>query len=161
MFRTVFPSIIRSSRLHTATGMCQTGTAVCCKRVAVSVWHMPVAAGTVLNSWRWTERPPKRTLASRWQYLFDIYLLLYVQSWTPDDGRKGRPKHVQCYPKNKINLRSCCILLDLLQKQNVSFEEILKKDSNSIFKSVRWKYGTHNIGEMATERRHTLLLLPL
>jgi hypothetical protein len=55
-------------------------------------------------------------LASRQQCLFDIYLLLYVQSWTPDDGRKDRPKHVECYPKNKINLRSCCILLDLPQK---------------------------------------------
>jgi hypothetical protein len=29
MFRTVFPSIIRRSRLHTATGICQTDTAVC------------------------------------------------------------------------------------------------------------------------------------
>jgi len=29
------------------------------------------------------------------QYLFDRYLLLYVQSRTPDDGRKHRPKHVE------------------------------------------------------------------
>jgi len=34
-------------------------------------------------------------LASSWQYLFDIRLLLYVQYWTPDDGRKDRPKHVE------------------------------------------------------------------
>jgi len=43
--------------------------------------------------------------------------LLYVQSWTPDDGRKDRPtfhpKHVQCYYK-KINLRHWCIWLVLL-----------------------------------------------
>jgi len=26
--------------------------------------------------------------------LFDIYPMLYVQSRTPDDGRKDRPKHV-------------------------------------------------------------------
>jgi len=26
-------------------------------------------------------------------------VLLYVQSWTPDDGRKVRPKHVECYSK--------------------------------------------------------------
>jgi hypothetical protein len=38
------------------------------------------------------------------QYLFDICLLQYVQSLTPDDGRKDRPKHVECY-SNKINLR--------------------------------------------------------
>jgi len=35
-------------------------------------------------------------LAHRQQYLFDIRLLLYVQSWTADDGRKDRPKHVEC-----------------------------------------------------------------
>jgi hypothetical protein len=42
MFRTVFPSIIRSSRLH-------------------------------------------------------IEQQVYVQSWTPDDGRKDRPKDAECY----------------------------------------------------------------
>jgi len=40
-----------------------------------------------------------RTLASSWQYLFDTCLLLYVQSWTPDDGRKDSPKHVECDSK--------------------------------------------------------------
>jgi len=29
------------------------------------------------------------------QYLYDIHLMLYVQTWTPDDGRKDRPKHVE------------------------------------------------------------------
>ena len=37
------------------------------------------------------------SLASSQQNLFDIYLLLYVQSL--DDGRKDRPKHVECYTK--------------------------------------------------------------
>jgi len=32
--------------------------------------------------------------------LYDIYLMLYVQSWTPDDGRKDRPKHVEWYSIN-------------------------------------------------------------
>jgi len=40
-------------------------------------------------------------LASRQQYLFDKCLLLYVQSWTADDGRKDRPKHVECHSKIK------------------------------------------------------------
>ena len=40
-------------------------------------------------------------LASSQLYLFDICLLLYVQSWTHDDGRKDRPKHVECYCKIK------------------------------------------------------------
>ena len=30
-----------------------------------------------------------------------ICLLLYVQSLTPDDGRRDRPKHVGCHPKIK------------------------------------------------------------
>jgi len=33
------------------------------------------------------------------QYLSDICLLLYVRSSTPEDGRKDRPKHVECYSK--------------------------------------------------------------
>jgi hypothetical protein len=33
--------------------------------------------------------------------VYDIYLMLYVQSWTPDDGRKDRPKHVQWYSINR------------------------------------------------------------
>ena len=40
-------------------------------------------------------------LASRQQYLPDICLLLYVQSWTADDGRKDRPKQVECHSKIK------------------------------------------------------------
>ena len=43
-------------------------------------------------------------LASGQQYLFDICLLQYAQSLTPDLGRKDRLKHVRCY-SNKINLR--------------------------------------------------------
>ena len=33
--------------------------------------------------------------------LYDIYLMLYVQTLTPDDGRKDRPKHVDCCSKIK------------------------------------------------------------
>jgi len=40
-------------------------------------------------------------LVSSWQYLFDVGLLLYVQSLTPDDGRKDRQKHVECHSKIK------------------------------------------------------------
>jgi len=35
------------------------------------------------------------------QNRYDIYLMLYVQSWTPDYGRKDRPKHVECYSEMK------------------------------------------------------------
>ena len=33
-----------------------------------------------------------------------MYLMLYVQYWTPDDGRKDRPKHVEWY---SLNLKNC------------------------------------------------------
>ena len=35
------------------------------------------------------------------QNLYDIYLMLYAQSYTPDDGRRDRPKHVECCSKIK------------------------------------------------------------
>ena len=50
-----------------------------------------------------TARDICQTACSR-QYLFDICLLHYVQSLTPDDGRTDCPKHVECY-SNKISLR--------------------------------------------------------
>jgi hypothetical protein len=75
MFRTIFPSIIRSSRLH--------------------IQQQASAASS-------TE-----------QQLFYICLLLNVQSWAPDDGRKDRPKHVECFTRTN-NLRNRCILLVLL-----------------------------------------------
>jgi hypothetical protein len=31
---------------------------------------------------------------------YDIYLMLCVQSWAPDDGREDRPKHVEWYSIN-------------------------------------------------------------
>ena len=36
------------------------------------------------------------------QQAFVKEILLYVQSLTADDGRKDRPKHVECHFKNKI-----------------------------------------------------------
>ena len=84
MFRTVFPSTMRSSRLHAAAGICQTGTADCLQAVSSTDCLQAVSS-----------------------ICFGMCLLLYVQSWTPDDGRKDRPKHVECH--SKINLRHWCI----------------------------------------------------
>ena len=68
--------------VHRATGICQTNTAACLqKQILLSACS-----------------------ASRQQYLFDICLLLYIQSWTPGDGRKDRPKYVECHSKiNKFD----------------------------------------------------------
>jgi len=74
MFRTVFPSIIRSSRLY----------------IDHQVYVIQV-------SW---------LLASGHEMELNIYLMLYVQSWTPDDGWKDRPKHVEWYSINSKNCAS-------------------------------------------------------
>jgi len=34
--------------------------------------------------------------------LYDVYLLLCAQCWTPDDGQRNCPKHVEFYSKNKF-----------------------------------------------------------
>jgi len=41
-------------------------------------------------------------LASSQHNLYDIYLLLCVQCYTPDDGQKTCPKHVEFYSENKF-----------------------------------------------------------
>ena len=41
-------------------------------------------------------------LASSQHSLYDIYLVLCIQSLTPDDGQRNRPKHVEFYSKNKF-----------------------------------------------------------
>jgi len=41
-------------------------------------------------------------LASSQHTLYDIYLLLCVQYYTPDDGQRHCPKHVESYSKNKF-----------------------------------------------------------
>jgi len=41
-------------------------------------------------------------LASSQHNLYDINLLLCIQYWTPDDGQRNSPKHVEFYSKNKF-----------------------------------------------------------
>jgi hypothetical protein len=41
-------------------------------------------------------------LASSQHNLYDIDLLQCVKCWTPDDGQKTCPKHVEFYSKNKF-----------------------------------------------------------
>jgi hypothetical protein len=41
-------------------------------------------------------------LASSQHNPYDIFLLLCVQYYTPDDGQKTCPKHVEFYSKNKF-----------------------------------------------------------
>jgi hypothetical protein len=40
------------------------------------------------------------------QNLYDMYLMVYLQSYTPDDGLKDHPKHI-VLSQNKMSLRYC------------------------------------------------------
>jgi len=66
MFRTAFPSIIRSSKLRIHQRYMSKSCCYLLQQVAEAVWHI---------------------------------LLLYTQFWAPDDGRKGRPKHVERFTR--------------------------------------------------------------
>jgi len=75
MFRTVFPNIIRSPRLYTQ------------RQVYV-----------IQVSWLLASAPVIKQSTN----MYDIHLTLCVQSWTPDDGRKDRPKHVEWFLISKF-----------------------------------------------------------
>ena len=116
MFRTVFPSIITSSRL------CMQQQPFV-KQILLSAWPSGIHNWTHSNRhlsnrycWLLDHQEFKTVhaatsicqtdsadclLASSQQYLFDICLLPHVQSWTPGDGREDRPKHVECHSKIK------------------------------------------------------------
>ena len=56
------------------------------------------------------------------------YLILYIQLWTPDDGRKNRLKHVEHFTEiNKLfNVASCWLYLKIhLQKIGYLIEKII------------------------------------
>jgi hypothetical protein len=73
-----------SKTVHTASDICYTDSAKC------------LVVGT-----RWTCNSISFPLASSQPNLFYIHLMLYVQSQTSEDGRKDRPKHVECNYKIK------------------------------------------------------------
>jgi hypothetical protein len=81
MFRMVLPSIIRSWRLYTQH-----------QAYVIQVsWLLSSGHKMELHL-----MPASKQSTN----LHDIYLMLCVQPWTPDDGRKDRPKHVEWYSIN-------------------------------------------------------------
>jgi hypothetical protein len=85
MFRTVFPSIIRSSKLRIQQRYMSNS---CCY--------------LLLSGMRWNAVPShprqQQVAAALWHIP-----LLHTQCWAPDDGRKDRPKHVQRFTRiNKL-----------------------------------------------------------
>jgi hypothetical protein len=87
IFRMDFLSIIRSSRLHI--------------QHQVYVIHVSwlLASGHEMFHLVMEHLMPTSKQSTN---LYDIYLMSYVQSWTPDDGWKDRPKHVVIFNKPKI-----------------------------------------------------------
>jgi hypothetical protein len=80
MFRTFFPSIIRSSRLYTQNRV-----------YVIQVIFLLVSGHKIFHL-----VPASKQSTN----LYDIYKMLCLQSRTPDDGRKDRPKHVEWYSIN-------------------------------------------------------------
>ena len=92
MFRTVSPSIIRSPRMY----------------IQLQVYVIQVC-------WLLASAASKQSTN-----LYDIYLKLYVHSWTPDDGRRDCPKHVEWYSVNSkkiVHLVGFTIEISLLESR--------------------------------------------
>jgi len=81
IFWMVFQSVIRSSRLYTQ------------HQVYVIQVSWLLASG---HKMEFHLVPGSKQSTN----LYDIYLMLCVKSWTPDDGRKDCPKHVEWYSIN-------------------------------------------------------------
>ena len=96
------------------------------KQTAVSVWQMPVAVCTVLNSWWWMERPSETCRVS-FQNKFDM--LVHLVGFTIE--MKSR-----CYSLNweyfKPQDRNICILTDLLNNNKSPLLQGWGGDKNRI-----------------------------
>ena len=90
MFRTVFPAIIRSPRLYIQ------------RQVYVIQVFSLLASGPEMELHDFHLGTASKQSTNLW----NIYLTLYVQSRTPDDGRKDRPKRVVSYSINSKNCAS-------------------------------------------------------
>ena len=128
MFRTAFPSIISSSWLYI-----QQPKRYCCllgsKQTAVSVWRMPVAVYTVLNSSWWTERPSETcrvsvqnkinlihwciwlVLLQKHSFTFFLQQLISYVYWTVH--------HLDSWVK-RDQLDVTCFIISLFNAQHVS-----------------------------------------
>ena len=82
MFQTVFPAIIRSSKLHIQhqvfiRPLLLPGASLA--RLAVMVWQIPNTVCTVLSSWWWTEKPSETCRVSyRNKWIEKSHILLVV-----------------------------------------------------------------------------------
>ena len=123
-FRTVFPSIIRSSRpyIQQKAFVKQILLSACYKQTAVSVWQMPVAVCTVLKAWWWTER-----LSETCRGLFKNKIIWYIGAsgwffyrnilrctalWT--SKKKKRERIIDCVLQG-LSLQDTVMQLELLQ----------------------------------------------
>jgi hypothetical protein len=91
IFRTVFPSTIRSSRLYTQNQV---------HSYVIQVRWLHASGHEMRLQFHLVPASKQSTKL----YDIRVYLILYVQSWTPDDGWKDVPKYVEWY---SVNLKNC------------------------------------------------------
>ena len=73
--------------------------------------------------------------------LYDIYLMLCVQYWTPDDGRKDRPKHVEWYSINSKNWASSWFYYRNISRCTVPWTSricVLPAELMYVFMMLQW-----------------------
>ena len=129
MFRMVFPSIIRSSRLY----------------IHHQVYVTLHVNGHEMELFQFHLVPVSMQC--------DIYLMMYVQSWTSDDGRKDHPKHVEWYSISSNNCASSrfyyrkWIILEfvnnkynLTQRYSLKITKLNIPDSQNILKNNQIMY---------------------
>jgi len=84
------------------------------------------------------------------EFQYDIYLMLCVQTWTPDDGRKDRPKHIEWYSINSKIVHIVGFTVELYhyvrshERQNYKFRMCDSSDMKNI-----WKLGAMERREVA------------
>jgi hypothetical protein len=103
MIRTVFPSIIGSSRLYKQHHI----YVIQVSWLLASGCEMEQELHFMEHSFHLVPTSKQST------NLYDIYLMLCVQSWTSDNGRKSRPKHLERYSINSKIVHLFCLTVEI------------------------------------------------
>ena len=108
MFRTVFPSIIRSTKVYIQQ-QAYVKQLLSGNEMELQfrlVWHMPVAVYTLFNSWWWTERPSETCRLSS-QNKINLIHLIHSWFYYRNNITMHGPMNVKSFESiNYVNIRS-------------------------------------------------------
>ena len=72
--------------------------------------------------------------ASSQHNLYDLYPLLHVQYWNPDDGHRNCPKHVESYSESKFEKLMLLVCFIIRIYDDARSSECRKQDSYRLTK---------------------------